>query len=102
MTTLSERARSLVWAGAFLVELAKDESLPIAIRRTAVVIARHFPTTLDIGRMASTPLPMVALQSPEDLVEWLKDFPHGPLLDSIRLERPEEKQTPSGKRKPTR
>jgi hypothetical protein len=41
MTTLSERARSLVWAGAFLVELAKDESLPIAVRRTAVVIARH-------------------------------------------------------------
>jgi hypothetical protein len=102
MTTLSERARSLVWAGAFLVELAKDESLPIAVRRTAVVIARHFPTTLDIDHMASAPFPLVAPKSPEDLVEWLKDFPRGPLLDSSRLVWPEEKQTPSGKRKPAR
>lgn len=99
MTTLSERARSLVWAGAFLVELAKDESLPIAVRRAAVVIARHFPTTLDINRMASGPFPSVGLPSPEELAEWLKDFPHGPLLDSTRLGWLEEKQTPPGRRK---
>lgn len=99
MTTLSERARALVWAGAFLVELAKDETLPIAVRRTAVVIARHFPTTLDIDRMASAPVPMVALKSSGDLVEWLKDFPHGPLLGSTRLGWLEEKQRNSGKRK---
>lgn len=90
MTTESERARSLVWAGAFLVELASDESLPIAVRRTAVVIARHFPTTLEINRMASAPFSMMALDPQGDLVEWLKDFPLGPLLDTSRPGWPEE------------
>jgi hypothetical protein len=102
MTTVRERARSLVWAGALLVELATDESLPIALRRSAVVIARHFPTTLDIDRMASAPFAPVERTSQEDLVEWLKDFPRGPLLDSTRLRWPEEKQKPAGKRKPAR
>ena len=99
MTTLSERARSLVWAGAFLVELAKDE--PANRRPTnRPGHRRHFPTTLDIDHMASAPFPLVALKSPEDFVEWLKDFPLGPLHDSSRLVWPEEKQT--GKRKPAR
>lgn len=102
MTTASERARSLVWAGAFLVELATDESLPINVRRSAVVIARHFPTTLDIDSMASAPFAPVERTSPEDLVEWLKDFPRGPLLDSTRLRWPEEKPKPAGSRKPAR
>lgn len=31
MTTPHERARALVWAGGFLIELAHDESLPIAV-----------------------------------------------------------------------
>lgn len=97
MTTPSERTRALVWAGAFLVELAKDETLPIEVRRTAVVIARHFPTTLDIPHMRSAPYSMVETQS-GDLDEWLKDFPRGPLLDSTRLRLPEEKQVRKSKR----
>lgn len=102
MTTPSERARALVWAGAFLVELAKDETLPIAVRRTAVVIARHFPTTLDIPHMRSAPYSMVEMQSSEELDEWLKDFPRGPLLDSTKLTWPEEKQVRKGRRDPAR
>ena len=31
-------------AGGFLIEIARDESLPLAVRRQAVVIARHFLT----------------------------------------------------------
>lgn len=44
MTTLVERTRALVWAGGFLMELARDRSLPLEIRRKAVDIARHFLT----------------------------------------------------------
>ena len=71
MTTPSERARSLVWAGAFLVELNKDQTLPLGIRRNAAVIARHFPTTLDIKRMASAPFPDVEMGSSAELADWL-------------------------------
>ncbi|EIL89198.1 BPSL0761 family protein [Rhodanobacter sp. 115] len=100
MTMPSERARSLVWAGAFLVELAKDESLPLAVRRAAVVIARHFPTTYDISYMARLPFPMVEIESPDEIAAWLKDYPHGPLRDSTRLAWPEEKRANLGRRKP--
>lgn len=92
MTTPSERARSLVWAGAFLVELNKDQTLPLNIRRTAAVIARHFPTTRDIQRMASAPFPDVEVAFSAELADWLKDYPQGPLLDSTRLRLPEEPQ----------
>lgn len=99
MTTPTERARSLVWAGAFLVELNKDQTLPLGIRRTAAVIARHFPTTLDIKRMASAPFPDVEIGSSAELADWLKDFPQGALLDSTRLNFPEEQPAPKSKRK---
>lgn len=101
MTTPSERARSLVWAGAFLVELNKDQALPLSIRKAAAVIARHFPTTLDIKRMASAPFPDVEMGSSAELAEWLKEYPHGPLLDSTRLRFPEERPLPKNKRKRT-
>ena len=90
MTMPNERTRALVWAGAFLVTLAKDKSLPIAVRRSAVVIARHFPTTSDLAWMGSLPFPVAALEWPGDITEWLEDFPHGPLRDSTRLALPEE------------
>ena len=101
MTTPSERARSLVWAGAFLVELNKDQTLPLSIRRTAAVIARHFPTTLDIKRMASAPFPDVEIGSSAELADWLKEYPQGPLLDSTRLRFPEEQPPPNSKRNRT-
>jgi len=91
----------LVWAGAFLIELNKDETLPLSIRRTAAVIARHFPTTLDIKRMASAPSSDVEMGSSADIVEWLKEYPHGPLLDSTRLRLPEEGPLQKNKRKRT-
>jgi hypothetical protein len=101
MTTPSERVRSLVWAGAFLVELNKDQNLPLSIRRTAAVIARHFPTTLDIKRMASTPFSDLEMGSAAELAQWLNDYPHGPLLDSTRLRFPEERPPPKNKRRHT-
>jgi hypothetical protein len=102
MTTPNERARSLVWAGAFLVELARDKSLPIAVRRSAVVIARHFPTTSDLARFALFPFPVATLEWPDDIATWLKDFPHGPLRDTTRLAWPEEERADSSGRKSAR
>lgn len=52
MTMQDERTRALVWAGGFLVELARNDSLPLNVRRRAVVIARHFPTIEDVSAMA--------------------------------------------------
>lgn len=102
MTMPNERTRSLVWAGAFLIELARDKSLPVSIRRSAVVIARHFPTTSDINYMASASGLGMTTAAPEDLVEWLKDYPHGPLLDSTRLESPTDSEAPPSCRQSTR
>lgn len=101
MTTPSERARWLVWSGAFSVELNKDQTLPLSIRRTAAVIARHFPTTLVIKRMASAPFPDVEMGSSAELADWLKEYPRGPLLDSTRLRFPEEPPTPESECKRT-
>lgn len=53
MTMPHERARALVWAGGFLIELARDEALPITVRRRAVAIARHFPTAGEVMLAAS-------------------------------------------------
>src|SRR3546814_4632340 len=52
MTMPYERSRALLQAGGFLIELARDASLPLEIRQRAVAIARHFPTVEDIAAMA--------------------------------------------------
>lgn len=102
MTTPIERTRSLVWAGAFLVEVARDKNLPVGVRRSAAVIARHFPTTLDLRSINSAPVPWMEIASQEDLCEWLQDFPLGPLLDSTRLGMPSEDNVPTRKQRRSR
>ena len=52
MTMPTERTRALLWAGGFLIELARDKRLPVEVRRRAVVIARHFPTKEDVTDLA--------------------------------------------------
>jgi len=52
MTMPEERARAIVSAGAFLIELARDKSLPIRVRQQAVSIARHFPTAGEVSLAA--------------------------------------------------
>lgn len=52
MTMPEERTWALLWDGGFLIELARDEGLPIAVRSRAVAIARHFPTVQDVSNMA--------------------------------------------------
>ena len=91
MTTPSERTRALVWGGGFLIEVARDASLPLALRRKAATIARHFPTIEQIASTSSFP------PSPEpvdvcrgDLTSWGAELQHGPLKESTRIPWPEE------------
>lgn len=89
MTMPDERTRALIWAGSFLVELARDSSLSPAIRRKAVVIARHFPTLEDVkGLAAQLEFPSgfgPSLAFPHNAEDWLKSSPCGPLLHSTPL-----------------
>lgn len=89
MTMPDERARALVWAGGFLVELARDKTLPIEIRKRAVVIARHFPTLEDVGMMALSGASS-GLELPDNHHSWEEQCKLGPLRYVTTLGWPEE------------
>ncbi len=89
MTMPDERSRALVWAGGFLIELARDKSLPLQTRRRAVSIARHFPTIEQLESMAVSD-PLVGLAPPPSNPSWLEDCKFGPLRYSTRLEWPHD------------
>lgn len=90
MTLPDERTRALIWAGGFLIELARDESLPLSVRHRAVMIARHFPTIEAVATMPafrhSSDLGR-GLAAPNE-VGWASGCPPGPLRYSTRLEWP--------------
>ncbi|WP_103073997.1 BPSL0761 family protein [Solilutibacter silvestris] len=88
MTMPDERTRALLWAGGFLIELARDNRLPLDIRRHAVVIARHFPTIEDVSALALfrySSGPAIGLALPDEVPFWAKDCRYGPLSHSTRL-----------------
>lgn len=96
MTMPDERTRALLRAGGFLVELARDDSLPLNIRRRAVVIARHFPTIEDVSAMALFRHPSglgMGLAPPDDTSSWAEDCRYGPLMHSTRLTWPARQQS---------
>lgn len=96
MTMPDERTRALLWAGSFLIEIARDKSLPLELRRQAVVIARHFPTIEDVGSMATpqyTALFGSPLAHPSE-VDWRDEGRPGPLTYSTRLTWPEAEPAP--------
>ena len=91
MTMPHERTRALLWAGGFLVELARDTSLPLWVRQRAVVIARHFPTIEDVSTMSVFRHPSglgLGLTSPSETPMETGDCRFGPLRHSTRLEWP--------------
>lgn len=97
MTMPDERTRALLWAGGFLVELARDETLPLAVRQRAVEIARHFPTVQDVSQMALFRDPSgldMRLTSPSETDGWKDRCRFGPLTYITRLAWPEEKPKP--------
>lgn len=93
MTMPEERTRALVWAGGFLIELARDRSLPLAVRRRAVGIARHFPTIEQVLAMALIRHPTglgIGLAEPNEDPSWAEQCQFGPLRYSTRLAWPED------------
>ena len=93
MTTPDERTRALVWAGSFLIELARDKGLPIAVRQRAVMIARHFPTIEDVSSMALIRHPSglgIGLDAPSEHHLESDQGRFGPLRYSTRLAWPED------------
>lgn len=92
MSTPDERARALVWAGGFLIQISRNRSLPLSLRRQATVIARHFPTIEVIRRLASRDDlfgPVVGPLNQSDLEKLCSELEHGPLTDRTRLRWPE-------------
>ena len=90
MTMPTERTRALLWAGGFLIELARDKRLPVEVRRRAVVIARHFPTKEDVTDLAFLqPIEAGGPLAPPDEVAWKDDCKYGPLLHGSRFGWPE-------------
>lgn len=88
MTMPEERTRALLWAGSFLIELARDDSLPLLVRQRPVMIARHFPTIEDISLMATFRHVSdlgVALATPQETTSWTENCRFGPLCSSTRL-----------------
>jgi len=90
MTTPHERSRALVWAGGFLVELARDAHLPVNVRQQAVRIARHFPTVEQVSHLAATTGSSTSpfgleLEDPGANPEWSEECRYGPLTFNTRL-----------------
>lgn len=56
MTLPDERYRSVLWAAKFLEQLATDPKkyprVPRSVRREAMSVLRHFPSTWDMDRAA--------------------------------------------------
>lgn len=95
MSTPAERNRALIWAGGLLIELARDERLPLDVRRRAATIARHFPTLESIA--GPTPSDSAG-ESTADPTQtrfdhgWLEGLQYGPLKESTRLAWPVERE----------
>lgn len=92
MTMPSERTRALIWAGGLLIDLARDRTLPVSIRRRAVVIARHFPTVEDVELMADdTPTVLLGPMLGAVEEEWKHESgSHGPLRHVTRFGWPDD------------
>ena len=92
MSTPNERTRALVWAGGLLVQISRDHSLPVALRRQATVIARHFPPVEEISSRclgAESSLMGLERPSPAEFEEWVSQLEHGPLAARTRLSWPD-------------
>lgn len=105
MSTANEQTRALVWAGGFLIEIARNTALPMPVRKRAVLIARHYPTLSEISLSAllasgEASREEVSAAVREVVRSAADDCAHGPLTDSTRLEWPVEEDT-SVPKKPT-
>ncbi|WP_338338981.1 BPSL0761 family protein [Xanthomonas euvesicatoria] len=80
MTTPKESTRHLFQAGAFLVELALDERLPVEVRREAARLTRHYPTP---GGSLAVTSSIIGHFLPQPEACWFEGYRHGPLTMSL-------------------
>ncbi len=77
MTLPDERYRAVLWAERFLKELATDRKkyprIPLAVRREAHSILRHYPGSWDMER-ASRDAPDVFQQRMEPLTRLVMQY----------------------------
>jgi len=77
MTLPDERYRAVLWAERFLKELATDRKkyprIPLAVRREAHSILRHYPGTWDMER-ASEGAPDVFQERMEPLTRLVMQY----------------------------
>jgi len=67
MTMPNERTRAVIQTGEFLLELARDASLPERIRQDAKFLLRHYPSpdqVLLAGRIEEELDPVVSSMGP--------------------------------------
>jgi hypothetical protein len=53
MTMPNERTRALIWAGEFLREVRRCDSVPENLKAKAYQILRHYPATFEIQQAAT-------------------------------------------------
>ena len=88
MTIPKERTESLLQAGGFLIELARDKTLPLPVRQRAAAIARHFPTMEDLNHMAAPAGPLdlsPPISAPDPELDPANYGEFGPLRYSTRV-----------------
>lgn len=86
MTMPHEKARALIWAGGFLIELCQDSRVPEDVRRKAVLIARHFPTIEQVlADPAAIEASVPGLNLDAEVNSWKEQWKHGPLTFNTRL-----------------
>ena len=79
MTLPDERYRAVQWAERFLHELALDKKkyprIPLAVRREALSILRHYPSTWDLDRAAWSAPDVFQTRNPSDpLYQMVRNY----------------------------
>mgnify|MGYP003578782490 CR=1 FL=1 len=88
MTLPNERTRPLIWAGGLLIDIVRDETLPLPLRRKAATIARHFPTVEDVSWIAGSlreSVLSIGMTTPEKALPEERDWDFIPLRHSTIL-----------------
>jgi hypothetical protein len=93
MTMLDERTKTLLPAGGLLIDISRDHSLRLPLRRRAATIARDFPMIEDIVWVLESlrdSVLSVGLATPESVLGEVSRLDFTPLQHSSRLRWPGE------------
>ena len=79
VTLPDERYRAVQWAERFLHDIATDRKkyprIPLAVRREALSILRHYPSTWDLDRVAwAAPEVFQTKNEPDPFYKLIRDY----------------------------